>query len=211
MESLGLTYQSWSIRKDDDMITALRGFLPWIGFGIVASAVDWRFGVLVALVLAAAALISTVLRGATLDQLVIELSGTAFFLVLTPLAFLDPHSVIQHDTAAIAGFWLAATSWGSQLVGRPFTLGIAKLSVDREHWDRPEFRQVNSVITTVWSVAFTLQAVGLQLFGAHTAADIALQVAGYAVPMIFTVRYGTLAAARGETMAAAERVALVAA
>jgi hypothetical protein len=201
------------------MITALRGFLPWIGFGIVESALDWRAGALTALLLALAAFLFAVVRGNKLDALVIELSGLAFFVVLTPLAFLDPTSVVQHDTAAISTAWLALTAWGSMAVRKPFTLGIARTSAPREFWDRPEFLHVNNVITTVWSVAFTITAAGLQLWGDVTAVNVGLQIAGYALPMIFTIRYSEKTAADGRrqyeeaqaAQAAAQAAALAAA
>jgi hypothetical protein len=48
------------------------------------------------------------------------------------------------------------------------------------------------VITTVWAIAFTLTATvltALDLADAGTVANILAQVAGFAIPAIFTVRY----------------------
>lgn len=41
-------------------------------------------------------------------------------------------------------------------IGRPFTLPYAKEQVAREVWDRPEFKQTNTVISLAWAAAFVL-------------------------------------------------------
>jgi hypothetical protein len=38
--------------------------------------------------------------------------------------------------------------------GRPFSLQYARESVDRQHWDSPEFVRTNYVISAAWAVAF---------------------------------------------------------
>jgi hypothetical protein len=183
------------------MITAVRGFLPWIAFGIIEGVADWRFGALAALVLAAILLVTALVRGSQPDQLVIELSGTLFFLVLTPLAFLYPNAPIAEHISPIASGWLAVTAWGSLLLRHPFTLGIARQSAPREVWERPQFRHINNVLTAVWSAAFTVQAFCLLLLGGNTAVHIVIQVAGYVLPMVFTVRYTAYWQRRGEQLA----------
>ena len=54
---------------------------------------------------------------------------------------------------------LAAFTFGSLLVGNPFTLPYAKETTPREYWDFPVFLRINRVITLVWALAFTVAAV----------------------------------------------------
>jgi hypothetical protein len=99
---------------------------------------------------------------------------------------------VQHFVGAISMAWLALTAWGGLVVRQPFTLGIAKQQTPKELWGHPVFRRINVVITTVWAIAFTLTAAvltALDLADAGTVASILAQVAGFAIPAIFTVRY----------------------
>jgi hypothetical protein len=44
----------------------------------------------------------------------------------------------------------------SLAVGKPFTLQYAREKVSTELWDRPEFRKINYVISSVWAFAFAV-------------------------------------------------------
>jgi uncharacterized membrane protein len=170
----------------------LRGFVPWIVFAVVNGFVDWRYGALAALVLSLVFLATGMRGNHRIGEFVIEISTAVFFVVIAIVAFADPASALQHYTAALAMGWLALTSWGSLALGRPFTQGIARGHVPRQYWTSPEFVRTNRVITTAWSVAFTVACVVQALIAAHGGAEIVtiiVQVAGFVVPASFTRRY----------------------
>lgn len=96
-------------------------------------------------------------------------------------------------TAAISTGFLGVVAGVSLAVRRPFTLGIAKQTTPRGLWNHPGFIRTNVVITAVWTAAFVLTAVVLALIAhagyAHSTATVIVQIAGFVVPMLFTVRY----------------------
>jgi hypothetical protein len=180
----------------------LRSFVPWIAFAVASTQLDWRYSGLVGLVLAAGSLLLERRRGKPWDTLVIELSATVFFAVLTIWSFADPGSPLHDYVGALSDAWLAITAWGSVAVRRPFTLGIAKTMVPPSVWDNPAFLRVNIVITAVWAASFTVagvaSAVLLSSAPHATGALITIKVLGFAVPIAFTVRYRQIARARAQ-------------
>ncbi|MEU6252217.1 hypothetical protein [Streptomyces sp. NPDC047043] len=170
----------------------LRTFLPWIVFAVIPSG-DWQWGALAALVVAVAIIVEQKRSGAGFDALIIETGSAAYFAALAAIAFADPHSGIHAYSAALSSGVLAVIAGGSLAIGRPFTLGIAKRTTPRELWELKPFIRVNVVITAVWTAAFVLTALALA-YEAHTGHGHStpatlIQIAGFAVPMVFTVRY----------------------
>jgi putative sterol carrier protein len=53
---------------------------------------------------------------------------------------------------------LALMAWGSLLAGNPFTYDYAKEDWDEAFWDNPIFVRTNQIITVLWGVIFTAQA-----------------------------------------------------
>ncbi|MER6025047.1 hypothetical protein [Streptomyces sp. NPDC001851] len=170
----------------------LRTFLPWIVFAVVPSR-NWQWGALAALVASVVLIAQQKQRGAGFDALVIECGSAVFFAALAAIAFADPHSGVHDYSAALSSGTLAVIAGVSLAVGRPFTLGIAKRTTPRELWTLKPFIRVNVVITAVWTAAFAVTAVVLALLDrsghAHSTPATLVQIAGFAVPMVFTVRY----------------------
>ncbi|MEV8615028.1 hypothetical protein AB0383_45240 [Amycolatopsis sp. NPDC051373] len=186
-------------------VNYLKSFAPWIGFAIVSTQADWRYSGLVGLLLAGGLLLLERLRGKAWDTLIIELSATGFFALLSAYSFADPTSPLHTYVGTLSDAWLALTAWGSVLIRRPFTLGIARTMAPREVWDHPLFRRINVVITTVWAASFTASALagGLLLhYAPHaTVALIVIKVLGFVVPVAFTVRYTRMSRARAQQAA----------
>ncbi len=175
----------------------LRSFAPWIIFALV-SLVDWRFGALAGVLSSAVVLGRAHRRGEALDGQILELSSTVFFVLLTVVAFADPHSALKGWAAAASLLWLAATAWLSLAVARPFTLGIARQTVPQSLWGNPVFRQVNMVITAVWAATFTVIGIGTalcQTLDAPGVVSVGIHF-GYIVPIVFTRRYPDVVRAR---------------
>ncbi|MET8580999.1 hypothetical protein ABZX39_08925 [Streptomyces collinus] len=170
----------------------LRTFLPWIVFAVIPSG-DWQWGALAALVVSVGLIARERRSGAGFDALVIETGSAVFFAVLTAVAFADPHSGVHAYSAPLASGTLAVIAGISLAAGRPFTLGIAKRTTPPEVWGLKPFVRTNVVVTAVWTAAFAVTAVLLALLAhagdAHSTPATLVQIAGFAVPMVFTVRY----------------------
>ncbi|GLX21737.1 hypothetical protein [Streptomyces lavendulae] len=177
----------------------VRTFLPWIVFAVVPSA-QWTWGALAALAAAVALVVRQRRDGADFDALFIEAGSAAFFAVLAAIAFADPASAVHGYSAALSSATLALVAGGSLLIGRPFTLGIAKRGTPREVWGLKAFVRTNTVITAVWTGAFAVTAAALAVLSrsglGHSAAATLVQAAGFVVPMLFTTRYVASAQAR---------------
>ncbi|MCX5557487.1 hypothetical protein [Streptomyces sp. NBC_00038] len=168
----------------------LRGFVPWIVAGVVSS-FDWRWGAIGGLASGLLLVIQDRRSGVDPDVLILEISTMAYFVVVGAVSVTDPDSVLADHTDVISFAWLAATAWGSLVIRRPFTLGIAERRTPREYWDMPEFSQVqvNNRITGAWGAGFTFIGVSLAVCDAVDApawAGIAAHVAGLLGPAVFT-------------------------
>lgn len=176
----------------------LRGFLPWIAFAAL-SGLGWQWGALAGLAIGLALIVRERKAGVAADALILETSTAAYFAVLTALAFAAPHCAVKPYVGAVSFGWLALTAWGTLALRRPFTLGIARRGTPPEYWHTPQFLRVNNVITTAWATAFLLTAAALAACDRWNAAEgvkIAVQVAGFAVPAVFTARYPKAVQAR---------------
>jgi hypothetical protein len=168
----------------------LRGFVPWIVYGTVASFADWRAGAVVALVLAV-----RVARDANRKGEPNDLARTTawFFAGLTIVSTTMPTSPLRHYVAALS---LAAFGVGalvSILRGRPFTVPFAKRTVAPELWDTPTFHTANVTISGAWAASFLVTAVLSALVIADGAAALLapVQLLGILVPIAFTKVYRT--------------------
>ncbi|SFE24006.1 hypothetical protein SAMN05216251_102223 [Actinacidiphila alni] len=181
----------------------LRGFVPWIAFAVVSS-FGWQWGALAGLVLGLRLIVLARKSGAAADSLILERSTVLFFVVLTAVAFARTNSGLQDYTGTLSTGWLAVTAWATLAVKRPFTLGIARRQVPAEMWHNPVFLRVNVVITTAWALAFTVTSgvlAAVSAAGLGHAVSIPVQIAGFAVPAVFTARYPARVRARATAAA----------
>jgi hypothetical protein len=167
-------------------------FLPWIAFSALPSK-NWQWAALVACAIAVALIARQRAAGRTLDSMIIELGSAVYFAALAAVAFHDPDSHWHDYSAAFSSLFLAAIAGLSLLVGKPFTLGIAKQTTPREVWNTPLFVRTNVIITAVWTLAFAVAGAILVTLAhagkAHTGAATVVQVAGFVLPVMFTIRY----------------------
>ncbi|GAA0372886.1 hypothetical protein GCM10010151_73630 [Actinoallomurus spadix] len=182
------------------MLGYLRTFLPWIAFAVISTPHDSRYGALVGAVLAVALLAADRRGGKPWDALIIEGTSVVFFGALAIAAFTTAKAPLGAYGSAVSDEWLALVAWGSLAVRHPFTLGIARTMTPPEVHDHPVFYRVNAVITAVWAAAFTVTGVVLALLAQAaphaTTAIIAVKVAGFVLPALFTARYPATVAAR---------------
>ncbi|MBO1334679.1 hypothetical protein [Streptomyces sp. VRA16 Mangrove soil] len=188
----------------------LRSFLPWIAVSALIGSIDIRYALLAGFALAVVLAAGQRRAGRAWDALVIEVSAGAYFAVATAAAFAAPGSdTVAHYASAGASLWLALVAWGSIVIGRPFTLGIAKTQVPEELWGNPVFKRVNVVISAVWAASFTVSGIGTAWLRHARPEDgtarTVLTVVCLVLPILFTVRYPEIARSRAATAAAAAR------
>ncbi|MDI5973397.1 hypothetical protein POF50_029315 [Streptomyces sp. SL13] len=178
------------------MSAFIRPFLPWIAYAVVGAVTDWRWGALAGLVLGGYQLLALRRAGRGWDSAVIQVCSVVYFVLVAAVAFHDPHSSLHAYARGASCLWLAAAAWGSLLLRRPFTLGIAKLDVPAQYWSSPAFYRVNAVVTTVWAAAFTVTGLLLLALHGDTRPALAINIAGFVIPAVFTTRYTAAARAR---------------
>jgi hypothetical protein len=177
----------------------LRTFLPWILLAVVSGWSD-QAGAAAGLAAALVLLAQDLRKGHRLDSLILELSTIVFMALLTALSFAAPDSSLLDYGASMAIGWLALTAWGTLLAGRPFTEGVGRRDVGDEIAATDLFKRITTVIAVVWAVSFTAMALVLA-YVQHAAPDdtallVAVKIAGFTVPIVFTARYPEIAQKR---------------
>ncbi|GLZ77667.1 hypothetical protein Afil01_24740 [Actinorhabdospora filicis] len=188
------------------MLRYVRTFLPWIAFAAITTNGEPRWGAIVGALLSVVFIGYDLRKGHKWDALIVEISSGIFLVGLAAATLWDPTPLGSYSTA-ISIAWLAATAWGSMLVKRPFTLGIAKGMVEPELHTNPYFIRAAYVFTGAWAIGFTLTAIALAVLNAYapgaTVWLIAIKVAGFGVPAWFTGYYrGVLDKRRAAVQAA---------
>lgn len=179
-----------------------RSFVPWIVLA-VGSGVDNRVGAIGGLI-SAGVLIGVGRRaGRGPDELILDLSTAGFMALFGLVAVARPDAPLLDYGTALAMGWLAATAWLSLALRRPFTLGIARRRVPEQIAGTTAFVRTNVIITTVWALCFTAEAL-LSAYVQHRtphalAALIVCKVGFVAVAALFTARYPELVRRRSVT------------
>ncbi|MDX3854200.1 hypothetical protein [Streptomyces sp. AK02-01A] len=132
----------------------LRGFIPWIAFAVLSS-FDWRWGAVAGLLAGGFLFVWDRRAGVSWDAGILDVSTVVYVIGLGALARAAPDSPLEPYAGVMSFGWLALTASGALLVGRPFTLGIARRQIPREYGDIPAFLRINVIITTAWAAAFT--------------------------------------------------------
>ncbi|MGW4117916.1 hypothetical protein [Nocardia sp. NPDC004711] len=175
----------------------LRTFAPWIVYAVVP-AHHWQWAALIAACLSLIEIARLLRAGRDVTAMVIDIGTAVFFIALTILAFTDPNTPLHPYSPAISSGVLMLVAGISMLVGTPFTLPIAKQSTPPALWSNPEFIRVNYVITTAWTVSFTIGCIALAVLAHTDGPRTAVQVAAFAIPAVFTIRYSAHAQAAAQ-------------
>jgi hypothetical protein len=184
-------------------VSYLRPFLPWIVFAVIPGSA-WKWAALIALAISVAGIALQTRSGLPPNAQIIDIGSAVYFAAVAALAFADPRTALHAYIASLAAGALGLIAGFSLAIRRPFTLGIARQSIPEEYWNNPTFIRVNTVITAVWTASFLISCAVLAAL-AHSPAPgrIAVQVAGFAVPLAFTLRYAARARARARARGAA--------
>ena len=135
------------------------GLAPWIAMSLLSGPGRFEESVSTALGLSILFIYLRLRRGGSLKP--IEVFEVVYFGSLAMIGLLASDDLtrwLEKWSGEMSSLALAAFTFGSLLVGNPFTLPYAKETTPREYWDSPIFLRVNRVITLVWALAFTVAA-----------------------------------------------------
>jgi hypothetical protein len=183
-----MSVQEWELVPRRNTVSYLRTFAPWIVYAVIPGA-HWQWGALAALAVSVAVVAEQTRSGRPMRAQILEIGSAVFFTVLTVVAFVAPDSGVHPYAPALSAGALALIAGTSLLIGKPFTLGIAKQTTPPEFWDQPMFLRANVVLSSVWTASFVIGCAATAAAHAAPAARTAVQVAVFAAPLIFTLRY----------------------
>jgi hypothetical protein len=148
-----LVYSVGSKSKGCDMrhYSILVGFLPWILFGTLAghTLLTLNLATIVALVLTIIFNHHEIRHGFTFAW-----ATLLFFLFSLIFVVLLNNAWVMGHMNLILDSYLVLISWGSLVMGRPFTADYAKEHVAKDLWDNAGFKQRNITVSMVWAILF---------------------------------------------------------
>jgi hypothetical protein len=153
-------------------------FLPWLSFLVIAhgSLVRLKVGLVVALVL------SVAMGAARLHRGVILWAGLLFFIYATLAVALFNHIWTVQHMGVLANGMLAASTWLTVVLKRPFTLEYAREHVDPSLWTDPLFVRTNVIVTSVWGLTFTANMIlAWGKMEQFVLPELAYEIIGYAL------------------------------
>jgi hypothetical protein len=144
---------------DSFLQSPFAGLAPWIAMAILSGPGRFEESVSIALGLSILFIYLRLRRGGSLKPL--EVFEVAYFGILAVIGLLASDNLIawlENWSGEMSSLALVAFTFGSLLVGNPFTLPYAKETTPPEYWDSPIFLRVNRVITLLWALAFAISA-----------------------------------------------------
>ncbi len=141
----------------------LLGFAPWIAFLIIAhgSLLRLKLGIGVATAL------TLVMAVARLHRGVIMWVGLLFFgYAIVAVVLLEDLWTVRY-MGVLANGALALGSWAGLLLRRPFTLEYAREHTEPALWNNPLFLRTNYLLTGIWAVVFSTNALLAWQRGSH--------------------------------------------
>jgi hypothetical protein len=132
----------------------IMAFAPWLAFLFIAhgSLFRLKLGLTIALVLSIGLGVARIHRG------IILWLGLVFFSCasVAVIAF-NSMWTVKHMSIVASGV-LAAGTWLSVMLGRPFTMDYAREHTDPSLWQSPRFIKTNKILTSAWGLTFTINA-----------------------------------------------------
>jgi hypothetical protein len=131
-------------------------FLPWIVFWVLSGRNNYQIATLAA----AAVVIFLNVRDIRKRSIkILDLGTLIFFIILAGLSFSSEAVWIDHYSAPLSDGAMFLIALISLVIRRPFTLQYAYEQVDPKFWNTPGFYTTNRTISTVWCVAFAVNAI----------------------------------------------------
>jgi carotenoid cleavage dioxygenase len=131
----------------------LLGFMPWIVFSAVSGPSLFRLN---AAIIAALVLVPTMGFKQLAKGFVLTWGSLLFFCVTLVMVVFLRNRLFIGNLDILAHGTLAAISWLSVCMSRPFVLQYALESVPPERQDSPAFYRICRDLTLVWGAVFTI-------------------------------------------------------
>jgi hypothetical protein len=137
------------------ILKLLLTFAPWLALLAIArdSLFSLKLGLIVGLVLSVVMGLTHIHRG-----LILWIGLSFFSLTTVAVVGFENIWVAQH-MGVLANGALAASSWFTIVIGKPFSEDYARDHVDRSLWHDPAFIRTNVIVTSIWAAVFTVNAV----------------------------------------------------
>jgi uncharacterized membrane protein len=174
-------------------MSILRGFMPFILFGVLTGPLGAGCALQLAALLAILMAARDGARKGWASLKLLEAASAVLFAGLAVAAAIASAGISLFVLKLCVDAGLAVIAIGSMLVGRPFTIQYAREQVAPEFWHSPIFIRTNYRITAVWAAAFVVQAffsaAGAFIPGLPPALPLALVIAAFVGAVLFTVEY----------------------
>jgi putative sterol carrier protein len=137
------------------MVWTVLAFVPWILYWVLAGIGHTTAAILLGLG------VSLAINGCRFvihKVKILDAVSLAFLAVAAFVTLVLRSDLLVFYGGMLSDATLALMAWGSLLVGNPFTYDYTKEDWDKVFWDNPIFIQTNQIITAVWGVIFSVQA-----------------------------------------------------
>jgi len=127
------------------------GFLPWIAFGVISgpSLLRLNAAIITALILMLIMGFKQLVKG-----FILTWGSLFFFSVLLVMVVLSRNQWFISNLDILSHGTLAAITWLSICVGKPFVLQYARETVPPERQASPDFYRICRNLTVVWGMVF---------------------------------------------------------
>jgi pimeloyl-ACP methyl ester carboxylesterase len=171
------------------------GFLPWVLF---FSFNGWgKYGLEIGTISAVGSIVFLDFK-AIKKKYVLSWGTLLFFIFMLVFGVFMHHPWVIKNAYWFSTLVLAGIMLFSILIKKPFSIVYARENCPKEYWDSPIFFEVNIIISLCWFAGMLIATYGCLCHGAK---DVALQVAGFALPLFITIllpeRYSHFRMARG--------------
>jgi hypothetical protein len=129
----------------------LLGFIPLVVYGILVGVSSITIALAVAIAMSIIVGWTDLRKGMMMAWANVVMFGSALIAIgVLGIVWITPYmGILIYAT-------LAAFTFGSILIGIPFTLQYARGMVDRTLWEKPRFIRVNVMITGIWGGVFLI-------------------------------------------------------
>ncbi len=139
----------------------LLSFLPWIAFWVLSDLSNYQAAALTATV----AVVLINLRNIRQRKMkILDLGTLIFFLFLTGVSFFSQAAWVDRNSSLLSDLAMFVIAAVSLVIRKPFTIQYAYEQVDPKYWNSPGFYTTNRTISTVWCLAFAINAVMSYLY-----------------------------------------------
>ena len=142
-----------------EIFSILLGFLPWIVFAIISGPSLWRLN---SAIIVALALVPVLGYKQLAKGFILTWGSLLFFAILLVMVVLFKNLWVINNLDILAKGTLAAITWLSIFLGKPFVLQYARETVPPERQAAPGFYGTCRNLAVIWGVVFLI-ATGMSM------------------------------------------------